>query len=52
MKADATMDKKNFFVGKNLEEGGAEVDMDDVEDLYDDECIFEEMKQEGNIILD
>ena len=26
--------------------------MDDVEDLYDDEGIFEEIKQEGNIILD
>lgn len=26
--------------------------MDEIEDLYDEETIFEEMKQEGNIILD
>jgi len=26
--------------------------MDEVEDLYDDEGMFEEIKHEGNIILD
>ena len=49
---EATKDHSKFSVGRNLEAGGEDVNMDDVEDLYDDEVIFEEMKQEGNILLD
>ena len=52
MKKDAAKDSSNFIVGKNLEQGGVEFDMNEVEDLYDEDELFEEIKQEGNIILD
>ena len=52
MKKDSATDNTNFVVGKNLEKGGKEIDMNEVQDLFDDEGLFEEIKAEGNIILD
>ena len=49
---EAALDNTNFYVGKNLEKGAGDIDWDNVEDLYDDDNIFEEIKQEGDIILD
>ena len=49
---EAAMDNTNFTVGKNMEQGGAGIDMSNVQDLFDDDGIFEEIKAEGNIVLD
>lgn len=50
---DSALDNTNFVVGKNLEgKGRVGVDMNNVVDLFDDEGMFEEIKREGNIILD
>jgi len=51
MKEIAT-DNSNFTVGKNLEQGGNGINMSNVQDMFDDDAIFEEIKAEGNIILD
>lgn len=50
---EAAKDSNNFFVGKNLEGGEDDkVDYDNVQDLFDEDAEFEEMKKSGNIVLD
>ena len=52
MKRDAVKDNTNFFMGKNLEGGKVDLAGGKVQDLFDEEGLFEEIKAEGNIILD
>ncbi len=49
---DAAADSSNFFIGKNLEGDNGKIDLSGIKDLYDDDQILEEMKQEGNILLE
>ena len=51
---DVLQDKANFYMSKNLEEskGDGVVAWDNVQDLCDEDGVFEEIKQEGNIIFD
>ena len=49
---DAAADSSNFFIGKNLEGEKGKIDLSGIKDLYDDDQILEEMKQEGNILLE
>ena len=51
---DAIRDSKQFFMGKNLEAGNKDANLDwgEVKDLVDEDAMFEQMRQEGNIILD
>ena len=52
MKCDAVQDNANFFMGKNLEGGEVDLAGGEVQDLFDDDGLFEEIKAEGNVILD
>ena len=49
---DAAQDSSNFFIGKNLEGEKGKIDMSGIKDLYDDDQILEDMKLEGNILLE
>ncbi len=49
---DAAADSSNFFIGKNLEGDNGKIDLSGIKDLYDDDQILEEMKAEGNILLE
>ena len=51
---EAALDNTNFFMGKNMEGtvNNEVIDMDNVRDLFDEDEIFEEVKREGNIVLD
>ena len=50
---DSAKDNTNFYVGKNLESENAKgIDMSQVQDLFDNDEIFEEIKAEGNVVLD
>jgi len=39
-------------MGKNLEGSGKSFAMSEVHDLIDEEGLFQQMKEEGNIIMD
>ena len=52
---DSNKDTQNFYVGKGLadgDKGQSGVKWDNVQDLFDEDGVFEEMKQEGNILFD
>ena len=49
---DCALDNTNFFIGKNLEGNKDGIDLSNVQDLFDEDEIFEEIKNEGNVILD
>lgn len=49
---DAIADTENFYIGKNLEGGGKKIEMGEIQDLIDEEALFKQMKEEGNIIMD
>jgi glycerophosphoryl diester phosphodiesterase len=51
---EAAFDNTNFFIGKNLEakgDGGI-IDVSNAQDLFDDDALFEEIKREGNIVIE
>ena len=51
---EVALDNTNFFMGKNLEGTGNNeaIDLDNVQDLFDEDGLFDEVKNEGNIVLD
>jgi hypothetical protein len=45
---EAALDSQNFFIGKNLEsKDGNKIDLNQIEEIYDDDQLMEEFKDEA-----
>lgn len=49
---DALNDNKNFSIGRNLEGDGEAIDLSKIKDLGNEDELFAQMNEEGNIVMD
>ena len=47
MYKEAAKDEKNFFIGKNLDGADDMINMDNVQEIYDDDMLMEDFKDEA-----